>query len=380
MPSLGADMNEATVVEWLKDEGDAVHRGEVIAVVETVKGAIEIEVFEDGVLDKVEASVGDAVSVGEVLAHIASKDAKAVSGVETVAPNLPKKKREEPASINTRTKVQVSPAALKRAAELGIDISKISSGEDGIIGLAEVEAQSTGSKTEAPAKRTTKQGLDLDAMRQAIGAAMARSKREIPHFYVGSTLDLSRLLDWLEDGNKHRSVEERILYAAPLIKAVAMALKKSPVLNGFFEDDQHQLSEDVHLGVTTSLRGGGLIAPAMHNTDTLTTGEVMVKLRGLVSRVRTGRLRGSEMTDPTATISILGDDTADSLLPVIYPPQVAIIGCGAIRSRPWIVDDLVEVRRTMVVTVAADHRVGDGRGASRFLNHLNTLLQEPETL
>ena len=381
MPSLGADMDSATVVEWLKSEGENVERGEVIAVVDTVKGAIEIEVFENGVLDKIQASVGDVVSVGEKLAHITSQNS--TQDTQSAVPDRPKPKQktqEETAPVNGKSKPRVSPAALSKAIELGLDISKIQAGEDGIIGLAEVEAYPRISKSDRPAKRSTKPGLDLDVMRQAIGAAMARSKREIPHYYVESTLDLSPFLTWLEQKNKDRSVEDRILYAAPLLKAMALALKKAPTLNGFFEDGRHQPSEQVNLGVATSLRGGGLIAPALHNVAALTVDETMLKLRDLVSRARLGRLRGSEMSEPTVTISILGDETADRLQPVIYPPQVAIIGCGAIRVRPWIVNGSVEACRTMVVSVAADHRASDGRAASRFLNQLNSILQSPETL
>lgn len=376
MPALGADMTEATIVEWLKSEGDAVHRGDVVAVVETVKGAIEIEIFEDGILGRIKAPVGETIPVGAVLAEVRANGA----GDATQQP-APEPQASGPSTISEKpvikTKIRVSPAALRRADELSLDIADVAAGSDGVVGIAEVEAAG---KAPTPARPPSKQGLDLDAMRQAIGKAMARSKREIPHYYVESTFSMSAFMIWLEALNKKRSVEDRILYAAPLIKAVALALSKAPSLNGIYDGDTHQRSKNVHLGVATAMRGGGLIAPALHYADRLTVDETMAKLRYLVSRVRQGQLRGSELSDPTATISILGEDTADSLQPVIYPPQVAIIGCGAIRKRPWAIGGSVEVHPVMTVTIAADHRASDGRAAGKFLNELKTLLKRPEIL
>ena len=387
-------MEDGTIVEWLKTTGDAVKRGDVLAVVETVKGAIEIESFEDGLLDAIVAAPGATVSVGDVLAHIQKNGSDdrtgPESGVEAPGRTAPLSGGEPERQIappktkavaGDRLSVRISPAARKRAQALNLDVAALRPGPDGTIGLSEVEAaQAISSEPQKTGRPAIKPGLDFDAMRRAIGSAMARSKREIPHYYVTSTLDLSAFLAWLEKANRARGVQDRLLYAAPLIKAVALALKDVPSLNGFYENDNHHTSEQVHVGVATALRGGGLIAPAIHDAGALTPDEAMVRLRDLVARVRSGRLRGSEMTDATVTLSILGADVADSLQPVIYPPQVAIIGCGAIRKRPWADGESVVVRPTMSVTVAGDHRVSDGRAAGRFLNRLDTLLQKPDAL
>jgi pyruvate dehydrogenase E2 component (dihydrolipoamide acetyltransferase) len=386
MPSLGADMEDGTVVEWLKNVGDTVERGDVIAVVETVKGAIEIEIFEDGVLDEIIASPGTNVAVGDVLALINDgKDGKVkeIASAEVEIPETADKPvgDEEIVSPQTGGPARASPAARERAREMGIEIETVPPGPRGVIGLFEVEAASF-EKTPKPKPPVskTKSGLDLDAMRKAIGAAMERSKREIPHYYVNSTLDVTAFVEWLTKTNAERPVADRLLYAAPLLKAVAIAIKDVPELNGLFEQDERKPNDHVHIGLVTALRGGGLIAPAVHDADTLTVDAVMAKLSDVVSRVRSGRLRGSEITDPTISLSILGEATADSLFPIIYPPQVAIIGCGAVRLRPWIVNDKTVPRQTLIVTVAGDHRVSDGRAAGRFLNRLNQILQEPETL
>lgn len=217
-------------------------------------------------------------------------------------------------------------------------------------------------------------------MRRAIAAAMARSWREIPHYAVASTLDLEPLLGWLERENASRPVPERLHYAAPLIKAVALALGAAPTLNGHYREEGFVPADRVHLGIAIALRGGGLIAPAILDAHTLDLPTLMARLGDLVARVRGGRLRSSEMSAATATLTNLGEHTADAVQPVIYPPQVAIIGCGRIVERAWASDRALSARRTMTVTVAGDHRVSDGRSAARFLSRLDELLQAPERL
>jgi pyruvate dehydrogenase E2 component (dihydrolipoamide acetyltransferase) len=225
-----------------------------------------------------------------------------------------------------------------------------------------------------------KPGLDLDGMRRAIAAAMARSWREIPHYFVSSTLDLTSMLDWLQRENAQRPVPERLHYAAPLIRAVALALKATPTLNGHYGEQGFEAADHVHLGVAVAMRGGGLIAPAILDADTRALPELMAHLDDLVARVRGGRLRSSEMSMATATLSNLGEETADILQPVIYPPQVAIIGCGQIAEHAWARDGALSARRTLTITVGGDHRVSDGRIAAKFLRRLDELLQQPERL
>lgn len=389
MPSLGADMEGGTLVEWLKSPGDTIHRGDIVAIVETVKGAIEIECFDDGVLDDIVTKPGAMVAVGEVLAHIkdgtpeaVQPPARAPSQSTTPARTTAAAPSSPPTTDNlVITAARASPAARRKAEAIGLDIAAVEPGPDGVIGIAEVDAAAAHvTSRPEPRTRPAKPGLDRDAMREAIGAAMARSKREIPHYYVSSTIDITSFIGWLEAINESRSVAERILYAAPLTKAVALAVRATPALNGTFSDGQHQRSDAVNVGIATALRGGGLIAPALHETTERTIDELMTRLRDIVTRVRVGRIRSSEMSAATITLSILGDDTADTVLPVIYPPQVAIIGCGATRERPWIVDGIIAPRRLMNVTVAGDHRVSDGRVAARFLRRLEDILNQPEQL
>jgi pyruvate dehydrogenase E2 component (dihydrolipoamide acetyltransferase) len=152
------------------------------------------------------------------------------------------------------------------------------------------------------------------------------------------------------------------------------------VLNGTWTDDRVVAAEHVHVGVVVSLRGGGVVAPALHDVDTLTVDAVMSLLRDMVTRARSGRLRASEMADPTITVTDLGDNGVDEVYGVIYPPQIALVGFGAVRDRPWAVDGRVEVRPVVVTTLAADHRACDGRIGAKFLNAIDQLLQTPEAL
>ncbi len=230
------------------------------------------------------------------------------------------------------------------------------------------------------AKRGTSAARDRQAsMRQAIGALMARSKREIPHYYLATTIDLQAALGWLAATNAERAVTERILPAALLLKATALAAAQVPEVNGFYED-AFRPSAEVHLGVAVSLRGGGLVTPAIHDADQLEVDALMADLRDVVQRARSGRLRSSEMSDPTITVTNLGDQGVEEVFGVIYPPQVALVGFGRVGDQPVAVDGMLGVRPVVRATLSADHRVSDGHSGASFLATIERLLQNPEAL
>jgi pyruvate dehydrogenase E2 component (dihydrolipoamide acetyltransferase) len=217
-------------------------------------------------------------------------------------------------------------------------------------------------------------------MRRVIAAAMARSKREIPHYYLSTTIDMGKALDWLAVQNAKRPVTKRLLYSALVIRAVALALQKTPELNGFWIDDGFKPGAGIHIGVAISLRQGGLINPAIHDVDKKNLDELMQNMLDLVNRARTGHLRSSELSDGTITVTNLGEQGVESVFGVIYPPQVAIVGFGKITERPIATDGLLGVHPMMEATLAADHRVSDGHRGGRFLIAVDRLLQEPEKL
>lgn len=391
MPSLGSDMEAGTLVEWLVKPGDRVARGDVVAVVETQKGAIEIETFEPGVVERLVVGPGVEAPVGTVLAHIRGVGEPAVAEraepERVVAPKAsakpkkpkPAKPKEAPPVAAAPSRTRVSPVARRRAGQLGIDADSLTgTGPGGAVTLDDVERAAEAVTPVAPTRVPVP---DANAgMRRAIAAAMARSKREIPHYYLTTTIDMTPALSWLEAENTRRPIAERLLYGALLIKAVALALKETPELNGFWRDDGFVPAPGIHIGAAIALRGGGLLAPAIHDADAKDLGAVMQTFRDLVQRARTGRMRGSELADPTVTVTSLGENGVEAVWPVIYPPQVAIIGFGSVVERPWPVDGGIELCRVITASLAADHRASDGHRGALFLRALDRHLQDPETL
>lgn len=397
MPSLGADMEAGILGEWLVKPGDCVKRGDVIAMVETQKGIFDIEIFENGVVGQLLVQPGTEVPVGTVLATIVPEGA-AASPAE--APSTAAVTQPVPSSVKPGVsahplpspppppseRATSSPSARKLAAELGIDLCAIrGTGPHGVIQRADVE-RAAGEKKSAeqapviPAEAKPSAADFQAGMRQAIAAAMSRSNREIPHYYLENSIDMSAALRWLEGENLKRSIKDRILPAVLLLKVVAKSLGDVPELNGFWLDGRHQVQESIHLGFAISLRQGGLIAPAIHNVDLLTMDELMAATRDLISRTRSGHLRSSEMTDATITVTNLGDLGVNTVYGVIYPPQVALVGFGRIAERPWADNGMLGVRRVVTATLSADHRATDGHRGSQFLEALNRHLQDPEKL
>jgi pyruvate dehydrogenase E2 component (dihydrolipoyllysine-residue acetyltransferase) len=459
MPSLGADMDEGTVLEWLVHPGDRVHKGDIVAVVDTAKAAVEVETFVEGVVAELLVDEGSKVPVGTPLARI--------DGAGTPAPPPPLAPAVAPvAAPATSPQHPVTPLLRTLAGELGVDLDTVTgTGARGRItrkdiqraAAARVEAPeqpaargapepTPGPAAEPPAVRRPatpyarrlahELGVDLDAlpgqgvvdadevrraaahppgppasepvpappeaspptppspptapttptqpratrMRETIGRLMARSKREVPHYYLSTTVDLARATSWMQERNRDRPVSERLVSAALLLKATALAARAHPELNGFWVDDAFVPGSGVHLGVAISLRGGGLVAPAVHDADTLTVDQLMAAVRDLVARARAGRLRGSEMSDPTLTVTNLGDRGVESVYGVIYPPQVALVGLGRVVDRPWAVDGMLAVRPVVSLTLAADHRATDGFSGARMLATVDELLQRPEDL
>ena len=390
MPSLGADMEAGTLVEWLVKPGDTVKRGDIVAVVETQKGAIEIEIYDAGQIEEILVPLETKAPVGTPLARIRSEGetaapaqappvaAAVISAVLEGA--LPPARRPSPAiAPSAPGRERASPAARRLAQTQGVDLSAVEgSGPSGAIVLADVERALSGGQAPAGKKRAA--GLDLNAMRTAIAAAMARSKREIPRYYLQHEVDVTPCEEWLERANAVRIPSERVLVAALAIKSVALAARRFPAFNGFYQGGRYEPSPAVHTGVAIAIRGGGLAAPALRDADRLSPGELMPQLRDLVQRTRAGRLRSSEIADPTITVSSLGERGVEALYGIVYPPQVALVGFGKVVRRPWVVDGAILPRSIVTITLSADHRVSDGHAGALFLAEIGRLLQEPEKL
>jgi pyruvate dehydrogenase E2 component (dihydrolipoamide acetyltransferase) len=444
MPALGADMEAGTLLEWRIQAGQTVHRGDIVAVVDTEKAAIDVEIWMDGVVEQLMIQPGTKVPVGTVLAIIRGTGPAAEAGpvAAVPAPQMPKTPAPQigrgpapdlPGHVHVtpwarrlaqdlgvdlakvqgtgpggaiehtdveraagkgaapgpgapaaqaagaaEERLRISPAARRRARELGVDLTTVQAATPGgAVTLADVEraalkpaAAAEPAPAPPPAAPAPLKGAErAQAMRKAIAAAMTRSKREIPHYYLGLEIDLTRLLAWLEAGNQKRSIVDRLVYAVLLIKAVALAVKEVPEMNGFWRNDRFEPSAAVHPGIAISLRGGGLVAPALRNADEKPVGQLMQEMRDLVNRARSYSLRSSEMSDPTLTITNLGEQGVDQVFGVIFPPQVALVGFGR-----------VSAQRRISASLAADHRASDGHRGGLFLSAVDRRLQTPEAL
>jgi pyruvate dehydrogenase E2 component (dihydrolipoamide acetyltransferase) len=362
LPSLGADMDEGKLLEWKVKPGDKVKRGDLVAVVETPKAAVDVEIWQDGVVQELITKPGETIPVGTVMARLAA------AGEALAA---------APAPAPAPSRHPVSPAARKHARELGVDVEELpGSGPHGAVTVEDVEKAAKA----VPKKEVVPPSDKALAMRKAIAAAMSRSKREIPHYYLSQTIPMQRAVDWLTAYNEKRPVTERLLIGALQLKAVALALKDFPDFNGFWKGDAFEPAKGIHVGVAISLRQGGLIAPAIHDVAERSLDELMKSLADLVRRARAGSLRSSEMSDPTITVTNLGDQGVDEVFPIIYPPQVAIVGFGRLAPRPWAEDGMIGAVPAVVASLAGDHRASDGHRGARFLAAVAALLQEPEKL
>ncbi len=383
LPSLGADMEGATLTQWLKQPGERIRRGEPLATVETTKGLIDIESYDDGQVLQHLVQPGTHVPVGRPLARLdveagssaaaAPPPAPAIApGAGPPAPAAAARIAPGPAEVQA-TRTRMSPAARRRAHELGLPLEALErTAGGGIVHVAEVE------KLAARAPATA--GDARAAMRAAIGATMARSKREIPHYYLAHHVDFGPAREWVTRYNAAHTVKDRLLEGVLIAKAVALAAARMEGFSGTFHDGRFHPSAAVHLGTAIAIRGGGLVAPALLDAHQKDLPTLMREFSALVERVRAGHLRSGEFSAATLTLTSLGADGVDVLYPIINPPQVAIVGAGDIRDQPWAENGQLVVRAVLTLTLAADHRVTDGRSGARFLRVLADLLAHPESL
>lgn len=431
MPSLGADMEEGTVAEWRVAPGDRVTKGDIVALVETDKAVIDVEVFETGVVEELLVEVGARVPVGTVLAHIGTgaepvaepsapapvpTTAKAEAEAE-VAPLVPTggKGRHHasvvlsplvrhladeldvqttrlpgsgPGGRITREDVEragrhrhrATPRARRLAGAAGVDTASLTgTGPGGAVVGRDVPAAAGAAAAATPEDRAAEAAATRRrATRSSIARTMLRSWTEIPHFRLTSVIDVEPTLEWLAEHNAELPPAQRIVPAAALLRATAVAAARVPGLNGWWIDGELRRSPTVDVGTVVSLREGGLVTPTVRGADQLGVDEVMEVLRGLVDRARRGGLRSSDMAEASLTVTNLGDRGADEVHGIIHPPQVALVGFGRVIPRPWAHGDQVVVRRCVATTLAADHRAVDGHPGSRFLHALETALAAPE--
>lgn len=390
LPALGSDMDQGKLLEWRIKPGDSIRRGQVVAVVDTAKAAVDVESWQEGIVFELLVEPGETIPVGAVLATLLEPGETVDTAVRTpharpadsaeAAPLPPAPPAAVPlpgqvaAPTSASGRRRISPAARKLAEEHGIAIDTLAgTGPDNALTLQDVQCA-----VEAWTKPT---GADRQKeMRRAIAAAMSRSKRDIPHYYLSEPVPLQQAQAWLATTNGGRDIGSRLLLAVLQMKAVAMALTNYPDINGFYVDGAHQPSQAIHIGIAIALREGGLIAPAIHDVGQKSLDQLMRELSDLVTRARAGSLRSSEMSDPTITITNLGDRGVEAVSGVIYPPQVALVGFGRVQERAWASDGALRAIPVVTATLAADHRVSDGHYGALFLADVRDWLQRPEQL
>jgi pyruvate dehydrogenase E2 component (dihydrolipoamide acetyltransferase) len=377
LPSLGAEMEEGTVLEWYIKPGDQVEYGDIVALLDTEKAEIEMEAFETGTVESLLVERGQTVAVGTPMVRLGAtrSDAAAPPRPIPTAESVPS--TPSPPSPTAAKRSRATPLARRIARERGIDLASLSgSGPGGAILEADIPTSAAGSA----AHETRDESHRVARRREIIAAAMSRSKREIPHYYLSTPIQIDNTLNWLANHNAGRDINNRLLLPALLIKAVAKSAQEFPELNGHWRENGFHPEESVHVGMVVSLRTGGLVVPTIHSADERSVSDVMRELRDVVGRARAGRLRSGELRDATITLTSLGDQGSEMIFGVIYPPQVAIVGFGGVYPGLCAEGDLHGTRPVIRASLAADHRASDGQRGSRFLESIARALRDPEQL
>ncbi|MBI4220156.1 MAG: 2-oxo acid dehydrogenase subunit E2 [Chloroflexi bacterium] len=418
MPSMGADMTEGAVAKWLKKEGDPVKRGDILAEIETDKAVVEMEAYGAGVLRKIVIPEGQKVPVGQLIAYIgepadklpeapgaapaAAKKAEPAERPPAVAaeaaPARAEAGRAEPAAapVESAERMKASPVARKLADQHGIDLSTVKgTGPGGRITRDDVErAVAAGPAPEAapvtaeagpgaparPSVAAVGEITQLTSMRQAIARVTARSKTQIPHFYVTASIDMTEAMKIRKQLNEALEAEGvRISVNDFVLKASALALKKYPKFNSFFDGDKLVNHQKVNIGVAIALEAG-LIVPAVLGCESKTLKEIAVSSRALGEKARSGKLTQEELTGATFSTSNLGMFEVDQFVAIIVPPQSGILAIGKVTRTPVVRDDKIVIAEIMKATVSIDHRVADGAEAAVFLVAVKKALENPVSL
>jgi len=441
MPQMGADMTEGTLLRWLKEEGDSVERGEIIAEIETDKANVEIEAFDAGIFRKALAQEGDVVQVGEVIAVIAGADddiskytggerpaavaaspqaaaqqaaapapreapATAPSEAPTVSTQMPAGGRApepsgpgevrapQPAVTETAPprqngRVRASPLARRIAEERGVDLAGVrGSGPGGRIVKKDVESAVAGAPAApkpaaappAPSVAPAQaEAIEMSRMRQAIARRMSQSKRESPHYYLLVDVDMTEAMALRKQINDAVEEEERASVNDLIVRACAIALQQHPQFNVTADGERFEGQPAQHVCIAIALPDG-LIAPAIIDAGAKSLREIARESKDLAERARGGSLRPEELTAGTFTITNLGGYGVETLIGIIQPPQTAILGVGTVMEQPVAREGQVVVRQLMKLALSADHRVTDGAQGAQFLSEIKSLLEKPISL
>ena len=358
-------MEEGKIEKWLKKEGDSVEKGDILLEVTTDKATLEVEAYGSGILRKIVVGGGETVPVTAIIGYIAEEGEQLPEVQEKPKEEMAVKTeeraryeagpKEEPLSGG---KVKASPLAKKIAAEKGVVLGNVKgTGPGGRITKEDVlAAVSAGGGAAA----------GLSPMRKAIAEQMSRSKREIPHYYLTAEIDMS------EVSKKRASLS--LSFTPIIIKAVAQALSEFPQVNAHWQSGGIETFPKANIGIAVALEEG-LIVPVLRDAQKKTVQEISTEVKSLAARAKEKKLSVEEYAGATFTISNLGMFGIENFVPIINPPQVGILGIGAIEEKCAAVDGKVEIRPRMKLTLSVDHRAVDGAVAAQFLKRLRAILE-----
>jgi len=410
MPKLSEAMESGKIIKWLKREGDRVQGGDILAEVETDKADVEMEAFGAGVLRKIIVPAGEKAPVGTLIGVIAepgddisallATDAQktplrpAPAPIPAGAPPAPSVQPSPPgarpavvagapaASLAAQHggRVKASPLARKIAAQSGVDLRLLQgTGPGGRIVRRDVEAVGVAAHAAAPAAAVVPgveyEDRPLSPIRAAIARQMPLSKAPVPHFYVTSEIAMDRAWALREELNALEG-QPKISLNDLVVRACALTLMKHPGVNASFRGDAIRVFHRAHLGIAVALEDG-LITPVLRDCQAKSLAQIAVESRDLAERARARKLRTTELSGATFSISNLGMFDVAEFSAIINPPEGAILAVGAVRRVPVVDDAGLGVGRRLSVTLSCDHRVMDGAMGARFLQDLKRLLEEP---
>ena len=373
MPRLSLTMKEGTVVQWFKKEGDLVQKGEPIVEVLSEKVTYDVEAPASGVLRKILAAEGVDVPVAEAMGIITAPDEQLPE--ITVAAEVRVEKIEEAVRVPEKRIAEkaeerfiASPAAKRLARELGVDLAKVKgTGPEGRIVEDDVKRLIEETETMPKVRET----IPLSGIRKTTAERVSLSARTAPHSTITMEVDVTNAFKLRE--------EMQFSYTDILVKAIAEALREHPLINSTLEGDQIKIFEDVNVGVAVATENG-LVVPVIHKADKKSLTEIASIMKELVGKARQGKLSREELTGGTFTVTNLGMYGVDVFIPIINPPEAAILGAGKVTEKPVIVNKEVKPKPVMQLSLSFDHRIVDGAPAAQFLQKVKQLLENPAAL
>jgi pyruvate dehydrogenase E2 component (dihydrolipoamide acetyltransferase) len=427
MPKLSDTMEEGRIIRWLKQRGDRVAIGDILAEVETDKANMELEAFDEGTLAEIRTAEGESAPIGAVIAVLSEAGAEkgAAAPAATAEKAAPKPAAEpapvarekpaakapqprareaareeeesEPPEKEPESRVRASPLARRIARDRGVALDAVTgTGPGGRIVERDVEQAATATKRAAPAEAPARprpvaavarpaaaesaaRRVELGKVRRTTAKRMAEAKRDIPHFYASSDVSMDECTRLKEGLAELEGEYTGLTYTHLVLKAVGLALRRVPEMNASLDDEAVVLHDTVHVGLATAT-DQGLVVPVVRDCDRQPLGSLVAKVRGLVERARSAKFAADDLRGGTFTVSNLGMYPVSHFAAVVNPPQAAILAVGTVRSVPVVRDGEVVPGHVMTVTLSCDHRIVDGALAGRFLRELVRLLEAPLAL